>query len=223
MPNQTETQQTLQRLFRSRPVALLQDLYDAFGTHSRMTVFRRLREVGYSTSFTHSGRYYTLSGVPSFDQRGLWFVEEIGFSRFGTLKETVAVLVSDASAGITHAELETLLRVRSLNPLRDLVEEGRVGRQRRGRTHLYVSPDGARAQAQLDRREEGVRGGEEEASLPKAVVLEVLVEAARVGRVAIDAVTLAARLELRGVRVTAEQVRRICEHYGIRQEKKTAE
>jgi len=222
MLDRTEAQQALQRLFRGQPVALIQDLFVVLETRSRMSVFRRLREVGYRTSFTHAGRYYTLAAVPRFDERGLWFVEEVGFSRRGTLKETVAVLVCEAPAGMTHAEIETLLRVRAFNPLRELVGEERIGRERRGRTHLYVSPDEDRAVAQLDRREEIVRGAEEVSPLPMAVTLEVFVEAVRAGRVAIDAATLAARLEVRGVRVTAEQVRRVCERYEIRLEKKTA-
>jgi hypothetical protein len=60
-----------------------------------MTVFRRLREVGYRTSFTHRGQYYTLAERPEFDASGLWFHGDIGFSRSGTLKETTAVPVTE--------------------------------------------------------------------------------------------------------------------------------
>ena len=55
-----------------------------------MSVFRRLRELGYLSSYTHNGRYYTLAGVPDFDENGLWFHRGIGFSQVGTLKETAA-------------------------------------------------------------------------------------------------------------------------------------
>jgi 5,10-methylenetetrahydrofolate reductase len=41
--------------------------------------------------------------------------QDIGFSQAGTLKETVAVQVSETPDGRTHAELQHLLRVRDLH------------------------------------------------------------------------------------------------------------
>ena len=49
--------ESLRRLFRSTRVVELPALYEALGTQSRMTVFRRLREAGYRSSFTHAGRF----------------------------------------------------------------------------------------------------------------------------------------------------------------------
>jgi hypothetical protein len=40
---------------------------------SRRSLFRDLASLGYLTSFTHAGRYYTLADIPQFDERGLWF------------------------------------------------------------------------------------------------------------------------------------------------------
>jgi len=82
-----------------------------------MTVFRRLRQAGYRSSFTHGGRYYTLQDVPNFDEQGLWFHRDIGFSRAGTLKQTVAIQVEQAPDGRTHDELQHVLRVRAHNTL----------------------------------------------------------------------------------------------------------
>ena len=86
----------LLKLLRRRRVVALRDLFQALGIRSRMTVFRRLREVGYRTSFTHRGQYYTLAELPELDEWGLWFHGDIGFSRSGTLKETTAVQVEQA-------------------------------------------------------------------------------------------------------------------------------
>lgn len=218
-----EARKALKRLFQKRPVSDLEGLFEVLETRSRMSVFRRLTEVGYRTSFTHSGRFYTLVDVPRFDELGLWFSEDVGFSRRGTLKETVSALVDDAPAGHTRQELRSLLRVRVFNPLRDLLDEGRVERKRRGRIHLYLSPDTERAAKQLVRREELAVSPERPAPLPLALVLEVLLEAIRAGRLAIDAKVLATRLAAREIEVTPAQVVRICREYGIRLEKKTAE
>ncbi len=147
----------LVKLLRRRRVVELRDLFEALGTRSRMTVFRRLREVGYRTSFTHRGQYYTLAELPEFDEWGLWFHGDIGFSRSGTLKETTAVQVQQAPDGRTHAERSHLLRVRVHNPLFELVHEGRIGRQRYRGQHLYVSADADRAVEQVRERLEGER------------------------------------------------------------------
>ena len=219
----TEAHQALHRFFKRQPVAALKELFALLGTRSRMSVFRRLSEVGYQTSFTHSGRYYTLAGIPCFDEQGLWFVEEVGFSRRGSLMDTVPALVAEAPAGLTHRELEALLRVRVFNTLRVLLDEERVGRERRGRTHLYVSPDAEQAAGQLARREEAAGPAAGLAVPPPSLVLEVMVEAIRASGMAVDVRTLAARLAARGVEVTPAQVRQICEEHGLRPEKKTAE
>ena len=147
----------LWKLLRRRRVVALRDLCEAVGTQSRMTVFRRLREVGYRTSFTHRGQYYTLAELPEFDEWGLWFHGDIGFSQSGTLKETAAVQVEQASDGRTHGELSYLLRVRVHNPLLDLVHEGRIGREHYRGQHLYVSANADRAAEQVRQRLEGDR------------------------------------------------------------------
>ena len=79
----------LERLFAHRPVADLVQLGRALGTRSRMSMFRRLSSLGYLSSYTHTGRFYTLVSIPAFDADGLWRYEGIGFSRDGTLKATV--------------------------------------------------------------------------------------------------------------------------------------
>ena len=213
---------TLERLFRRQTVARIEELFLVLQTRSRMSVTRRLRELDYLTSFTHSARYYTLASIPRFDDRGLWFVDAIGFSAHGTLKNTVAALVPAAVAGMTYAELHTILRVRVSNALRSLRDGGEIGEQRRRRQTLYVSSESPRATEQLRQREEMERDAARTPPLAIATVLEVLVEAIRAGRVVVEPEALTARLESRGVHVTVSQVREVCARYGIRPEKKTA-
>jgi len=129
MSSTVEAHEVLRKLLGRRRVATLEVLFEALGTRSRMTVFRRLKEVGYRSSFTHRGRYYTLREIPRFDADGLWFYEGVGFSRFGTLKETVAQMVPEAQAGSTQSELTAVLRVPVQRPLHDLFRAEVLGRQ----------------------------------------------------------------------------------------------
>ena len=213
----------LLKLLRRRRVVALRDLFEALGTRSRMTVFRRLRELGYRTSVTHRGQYYTLAELPEFDEWGLWFHGDIGFSRSGTLKETAAVQVEQAPDGHTHGELSHLLRVRVHNPLLDLVHEGRIGRERYRGQHLYVSADADRAAEQVRQRLEGDRAVARILREPTVEeTIEILGEALRGAAEIPSPLDVVRALAARGVAVESRHVRCVYEAHELTPGKKTA-
>ncbi len=77
-------------------------LCQTLGTQSRMSVFRRLKEIGYPSGYTHADRYYTLRNLPQFDDGGLWFHRGIGFSVFITLRNTVIEAVKSSVNGMSR-------------------------------------------------------------------------------------------------------------------------
>lgn len=208
----------LRRLFRDRLVVDLEQLLETLQTRTRMSVFRRLSELGHLTSYTHNGRYYTLRTIPGFDDHGLWFHQGIGFSRAGTLKQTVAGDIARADAGRTHGELEALLHVRVHNTVSDLVREGQIARQSFGGRHLYVSRDAERAAGQVANREEMAAGAR---CLTPDAIIEVLVEALRAGPAIAAPAVVSKRLGARGVLISAERVRDVFALYGLEPGKKT--
>ena len=113
----------VENLLLKRRVVTMKDLCEVIGSSSRMTVFRRLRQIEYVTSYTHAGRYYTLSDIARFDSDGIWLYEDIGFSQNGSLKNTVSYLVAKSDSGKFHFDLERQLRVRVHNVLLDLVKK----------------------------------------------------------------------------------------------------
>jgi len=119
---------------------------------SRSTILRRLDEHGYYSSYNHSGKFLTIAEVAEFDSRGLWSFKTARFSKHGKLKETLEHFVSSSEAGLNHPELTTLLGVRVHNPLLDLIEDGRVARQRIGGGYIYLSPKAREQKRQLKRR-----------------------------------------------------------------------
>jgi hypothetical protein len=205
----------LRGFFKKKRVAMLPDIYALLGTTSRMSAFRRLRELDYLSSFSHVGRYYTLPGVANFDPQGLWFYEEVGFSRFGNLKETVIHLVDQSVAGKTHEELEQQLRLRVHNTLLELVRSGKLTREAFEGVFVYLSRRSDRAQQQLVRRREGV-GDSAQDVLPDGIVIEVLAEIIRSNRVQIDQSALLSWLTKRGIRISASQLQRLCARLGLK-------
>ena len=220
MRSSDRARQALLRLFQRQRIADLRDLFATLKTRSRMTIFRRLSAVGYLSSYSHAGRYYTLSDVPEFDQDGLWQYAGVCFSRAGTLKETVARLVESSAAGLFHRELQLRLQVRVHNTLADLVEEQRIARERLQGASLYVSVDGERAVVQVRRRLQIDEVATKAEDLAPALVIEVLVEVIHGAIVRLDARQVAARLTARGVTVTAAQVEEVFRRHGV--VKKTA-
>jgi hypothetical protein len=222
MRSEEEAQQALRRLIRRTSVADMAALCEVLGTRSRMTVFRRLKEIGYRTSFTHAGRYYTLADIPEFEELGLWFHKDAGFSTKGTLKETVATHVERAPDGRTNAELHHVLRVRVHNTLLDLVREGRITRMRYGQVSLYVSADAEHAADQMARRQELAHVMEDAfRELTTDETIEVLAEALRAASGVPDPAVVVVRLAARGVRIEPRLVQRVFEAYGLMPGKKT--
>jgi hypothetical protein len=211
----------LKRLFRRFRLVDLNALYETLKTRSRMSVFRRLLQLGYLSSFTHRGRYYTLFDIPQFDRYGLWFHQGVGFSRVGTLKSTIVELVENAAAGLTHRELELLVHIKAHNSLLALVRDKRIGRERIEGVFLYVSSDPDRADRQIIRRREQLADMcKHPVGLPASTIIEVLVEALQAGVVPAQ---VAGRLAARGVSVSIEQVEQVFGQYGVETEKKTPE
>ena len=86
---------------QNHKIATLTELKHAMGTFATMTVFRKLAAVGYRTSYSHRGKYYTLEDIPRFDDRGLWSYDTVGFFRDGKLLATAQRFAEEASTGCT--------------------------------------------------------------------------------------------------------------------------
>jgi hypothetical protein len=113
---------------------------EIIGTTSRMTVFRQLKALGYCSSYSHSGKYYTLGSIPVFDKNGLWSYGGVHFSKHGSLMDTIPVLVKKSEAGCFASELEELLHVFIYNAVGKLFGLGRLLRKQIGDQYLYLSP-----------------------------------------------------------------------------------
>lgn len=136
-----------------RKIATMTDLKDVLGTRVDVTVFRKLREFDYHSSYSHRGKYYTLDEVARFDDMGLWSFGAVYFSRHGTLLRTCEVLVSEADAGFATDELENVLHVQVKDPLRKLARQGRIFREKVGGRFVHFSAESWARNRQLRARQ----------------------------------------------------------------------
>ncbi len=212
----------LEMLFRRKSIAQLSELRRALGVRSRTTVLSALKTAGYYSSYSHAGRYYTLAHIPRFDSTGLWSHCQVGFSKHGTLRATVVVIVQQTPEGCSHEELRVILGVRLHDTLRSLVEDGLLGRERVGAVFVYLSADSRKAAEQVACRRELVAVlAEALRALTDEEVVEVLVEALRAAPEVPDPACVARRLVARGVRLEPHHVEQVFEEHGLEGEKKT--
>lgn len=167
--------ETLRELLLSERIATMEQLKQALGTDTDLTVFRKLKELAYHTSYSHQGRYYTLEEIARFDELGLWSFNSVWFSKHGTLMRTIEVLAETSEAGYFASELEIILNVGVKDALRKLFEQKRLFRQQVQKRWLYCSNDPHRRQQQLQARrlaeEDPVDQGVFPGELKAAIVL----------------------------------------------------
>ena len=221
------SRKSLRKMFRKKYIATIDEVFQILDTNSRMSAFRRLKSMGYLTSFTNAGRYYTLSDIPRFDKQGLWFYQDVGFSHAGTLKSTVIDLVNFSAAGMTPNEALNLLRLRVPNSLHNalhgLIKDGYLKRQRLEGIPLYTSIDSDIARKQMAVRLEKIENHPLPPIASTETTIAVLVEALRAGKALPSSIMVAARLTAQSIPITVDQVEQIFDEYDLSAEKKTAE
>lgn len=131
----------LRRFFSERLIGTLGELKGALGSTATSTVWRKLRQLEYLTSYSHRGAYYTLRTIPRFDQHGLWQHRSVRFSRHGNLITTCQALVDQSPAGLNASELDALLGVECKRALLQLFNDGQVKRRKFEGVYVYLARD----------------------------------------------------------------------------------
>lgn len=152
MRPETYPANSLALFLKKHRIATLPDLKKTLGTQVNSTLFRKLKELSYVTSYSHRGRFYTLDEIARFDELGLWSFRSVWFSRHGTLVSTVEALVDGSEAGYYAKELENVVHVEVKVPLLKLVGERRVHRKVVSGLYLYLSRDSRLREEQLAAR-----------------------------------------------------------------------
>jgi len=151
----------LASLLHEQKVVTLPQLKSALGSSVTYTVLRKLSLLGYRSSYSHCGAYYTLDSIAQYDSLGLWSYGDIHFSRHGTLLHTAEVLVTQSPAGYWVCELQALVHVAAKDALRQLVESGRLYRRAWEGRYLYCALDRTRRQEQWAARQAQSAAGDD--------------------------------------------------------------
>jgi hypothetical protein len=172
MTSDSTPRQHLVSLFDLQPCWMIDPLALEL-RYSVPSVRRFLGETGYYSSFTHNGRWYTLRSIPQFSRDGIWFFDAIGFSRSGSLTNTLIDLTTRSPAGMTAEQLGEKLRCRCHSILVQLCRRGKLQRQKLGRSHVYLAVD---PPTQAIQRQAMDGKSAPTAQLPAEVVVLILAE-----------------------------------------------
>ena len=151
----------LLNLLQDQKVATMPQLKDALGSSVTYTVLRKLSPLGYRSSYSHNGTYYTLDAIAHYDELGLWSWGDVHFSRQGTLLNTAAALVTGSPAGYQVSELEAVVHVAAKDAMRQLVQAGRIFRREWQGRFLYCALERTRRQEQWAAREARQESGDD--------------------------------------------------------------
>lgn len=144
----TYTLESIKSLFRKSIVATMPQLKSVLGTTANMTVYRKLQQLSYHTSYSHKGGYYTLDELTEFDDLGLWHYQEVHFSKYGTLIRTAQSVIDRSEKGYSHSELRSRLGVEVKEALLHLHLQHRVVREQIAGRYVYFSTDPQRHRQQ---------------------------------------------------------------------------
>jgi len=78
---------------------------------SVITARRYLKKWEAYTSFNKNGGYYTLPGIPQFDNNGIWKYQTILFSKYGNLKQTIIQLARRSEAGLSARQIAQVVEI----------------------------------------------------------------------------------------------------------------
>ncbi len=88
----------IRQLLLKNTIMSLKQLRSELQDRPRSSLFRDLKKLDLISSYTHTGQYHALTRFAKFDEDGLWFFQDVGFSRYGTLKRSLVHVITHSQA-----------------------------------------------------------------------------------------------------------------------------
>lgn len=139
MKNKSIDSELLLTCLKDKKIMTIDDLKNTLRTQCRMTVFRKLSILGYISSYSHSGKYYSLKRIARYNKYGIWSYKSALFSKNRTLKKTTKFLIDCSTKGYTASELNSILKVKVDDTLLELVKNKNVIRKKLSGIYTYYS------------------------------------------------------------------------------------
>lgn len=210
-----DTLQSIENHFIAKNVLTLQNLSQYFNVSVR-TVQRMIIPVDTIRSYDHNGRYFSLEKLARFNSMGIWEYNNIHFSRFGTLKNTLVTIINNSSQGMDASQIKDVLGMDTRSFLFQYKDVSGIKREKVGSHYVYFSSEPGQLSKQLSNRKQGL-ASMAQAPLEGTAAISVLVETIKHPDFTFE--QLSKHLGKQGIKIKPEIIEDFFLFYGI--EKKT--
>ncbi|MFT7559113.1 MAG: hypothetical protein ACI93R_001017 [Flavobacteriales bacterium] len=208
----------IRSLLKERTAISLKELQVIFKDRSARSLSRDLTKIGVITSYTHAGQYRVRAVTARFNTRGLWFYQDIGFSKYRTLKSTILHMTELSDIGCTHKELNDILKIKTHNTLKDLVDAKSISRRTMpNNIYVYLHHGTEKSQKQYDLRL-SIKTAEPSniSPPPQWITIEILAEIVRCCKIQTQSNIIYERLDRRGLEIKKDIVEQVFSYYQIK-------
>ncbi|MCP3926235.1 MAG: hypothetical protein GY714_27025 [Desulfobacterales bacterium] len=105
---------------------------------SSVTLRRDIKAIEGITSFTHCGKFITLSSIPCFNENGIWFYKKIGFTKFKNSLDLIVNVINRNENSITKETLDTILGIDVYKQIHTLLSRDQINRVKIGKKYHYI-------------------------------------------------------------------------------------
>lgn len=210
-----DTLQSIENHFIEKNVLTLQNL-SKFLSASVRTVQRMVSPLDTIRSYDHNGRYFSLEKLARFNSMGIWEYNNIHFSRFGTLKNTLVAIINNSSQGMDASQIKDVLGLDTRTFLFQYKDVSGIKREKVGSHYVYFSSEPKQFSRQLSNRKQSL-ASMAQPPLEGTAAISVLVETIKHPDFTFD--QLSKHLGKQGIKIKPEIIEDFFLFYGI--EKKT--
>ena len=199
------------------PVQTIDDLKIKSGYQHR-TLQRIIKASDLVTSYNQNAKFYTAPGLCHFNHDGIWNFNQILFSKYGNLFETITSQIDKSMAGYTSKELSIIIMVKADDALHVMWLKERIRRQKIESSNVYFSIREDLFKQQLSERERRTPSAMEPFVLPDyqstiAVLVEIILQDSVVAQ------KLQKGMAMRNFKISTVQIEAIIEHYQLKKKR----
>ena len=126
MKRQHQRLATIEKIIREDKIQSFETILSKMECSS-ITLRRDIKTIGTITSYTHRGKYITISDIPDFDENEIWFYRKIGFTKFKNSLDLIVNIIN-TKEGITKEKIEEILKIQISKQIQILLKQDRLHR-----------------------------------------------------------------------------------------------
>lgn len=138
MEGKKEKIEILKELIKTKKIFLFSSI-SKYVNASTATLRRYIKALKGMSSYTHNGKFVTLPEIPQFDENGIWFYRNVGFSSFKNSMELIVNIINKSESGITKEGLDEILKIDVSKQINTLLHREQINRVKIGRKYHYIS------------------------------------------------------------------------------------